>query len=90
MLGNSIEMRLIFRPTLGPLVLGWAPNCFVLGAQFAPGEKRLVCIPVWANHCCKALTILSLISALCASLFQNTIPIWKIVESDQLASEEFN
>ena len=45
MLGNDIEMRLIFRLTLAPLVLGWAPNCFVLGAQFAPGKKRLVCIP---------------------------------------------
>ena len=35
----------IFHQTLGPLVLGWAPNHFVLGAQLAPGEKRLVCIP---------------------------------------------
>ena len=29
-----------------PLVLSWALNHFVLGAQLAPGEKRLVCIPV--------------------------------------------
>ena len=39
MLGNGIEMSLIFGQTLGPLVLGWAPNHFVLGAQLAPGEK---------------------------------------------------
>ena len=45
MLGNGIKMSLIFGQTLGPLVLGWAPNHFVLGAQLAPGEKRLVCIP---------------------------------------------
>ena len=45
MLGNGIEMSLIFGQTLGPLVLGWAPNYFVLGAQHAPGEKRLVCMP---------------------------------------------
>ena len=45
MLGNGIEMSLIFGQTLGPLVLGWTPNHFVLGAQLAPGEKRLVCIP---------------------------------------------
>ena len=45
MLGNGIEMSLIFGQTLGPLVLGWAPNHFALGAQLAPGEKRLVCIP---------------------------------------------
>ena len=46
MLGNGIEMSLIFSQTLGPLVFGWAPNHFVLGAQLAPGEKRLVCVPV--------------------------------------------
>ena len=45
MLGNAVEISLIFRWILGPLVLGWAPNHFVLGAQLAPGEKRLVCIP---------------------------------------------
>ena len=39
-------MSLIFCQILGPLVLGWAPNDFVLGAQLAPGEKMLVCIPV--------------------------------------------
>ena len=38
-------MCLIFRRILGPYVLGWAPNHFVLGAQLAPGEKSLVCIP---------------------------------------------
>ena len=45
MLGNGVEMGFIFRRILGPLVLGWAPNHFVLGAQPAPVEKRLVCIP---------------------------------------------
>ena len=43
--GNAVEISLIFRRILGPLVLGWAPNRFVLGAQLAPGEKRLDCIP---------------------------------------------
>ena len=38
-------MSIIFCQILGPLVLGWAPNHFVLGAQLAPGEKMLVCIP---------------------------------------------
>ena len=38
MLGNGGEMSLIYRRFLGPLVLGWAPNHFVLGAQLAPGE----------------------------------------------------
>ena len=46
MLGNGVEMSLIFRRILGPLVLSWAPNHFVLGAQLAPDEKRLVYIPV--------------------------------------------
>ena len=41
MLGNAVEISLIFRRILGPFVLGWAPNHFVLGAQLAPGEKRL-------------------------------------------------
>ena len=45
MLGNGVEMSLIFCGVLGPLVLGWAPSHFVLGAQLAHGEKRLVCIP---------------------------------------------
>ena len=45
MLVNGVEMSLVFRRILGPLVLGWAPNHFVLGAQLALGEKRLVCIP---------------------------------------------
>ena len=45
MLGNGVEMNLIFLRIQGPLVLGRAPNHFVLGAQLAPGEKRLVCIP---------------------------------------------
>ena len=45
MLDNGVEMSLIFRRILGPLVLGWAPNSFVLGAQLACGEKNQVCIP---------------------------------------------
>ena len=48
MLGNAVEISLIFCRNLCPLVLGCAPNHFVLGAQLAPGEKRLVCIP--AQH----------------------------------------
>ena len=30
---------------LGPLNFGLGPNHFALGAQPAPGEKKLVCIP---------------------------------------------
>ena len=45
MLGNAVEIILIFRWILGPLVLGWAPNHFVWGAQLAPGKKGLVFIP---------------------------------------------
>ena len=45
MLGNAVEISLMLSQILGPLVLGWAPNHFVLGAQLAPGEIRLVCIP---------------------------------------------
>ena len=37
--GNAFEISLIFRWILGPLVLGWAPNHFILGAQLAPGKK---------------------------------------------------
>ena len=39
MLGNAVEISLIFRWILGPLVLGWTPNHFDLGAQLAPGKK---------------------------------------------------
>ena len=39
MLGNAIEVSLIFRRILGPLVFGWALNHFVLEAQLAPGKK---------------------------------------------------
>ena len=46
MIGNGVKISLIFYGILGPLVLGWAPNHIVLGAQLAPNEKRLVCIPV--------------------------------------------
>ena len=42
---NCVEMSSIFCQILGPLVLGWAPNDLILGAQLASGEKKLVCIP---------------------------------------------
>ena len=45
MLGNGVEISSIFHRILGPLALGWAPNHFVLGAQVAPGEKRLNLYP---------------------------------------------
>ena len=41
----GIEMSFIFRRIFGPLVLGWAPNNFVLGAQLAPSEKQVACFP---------------------------------------------
>ena len=46
MLGNGVAMNLFFHRILGPLILGWALNHFVLGAQLASGKERLVCIPV--------------------------------------------
>ena len=46
---NFVKMSSIYCRTLGSLVLGWAPNNFILGAQLAPGEKMLVCIPaIWS------------------------------------------
>ena len=36
----------IFLLDPGPLNFVLGPDHFVLGAQLAPGEKRLVCIPV--------------------------------------------
>ena len=44
MLSYGVEMSLIFRRILGPLVLGLAPN-FDLGAQFAPGQKKVSLFP---------------------------------------------
>ena len=44
MIGNGAEMSSIFYGILDPLVLGWAPNHFLLGAQLATGGQRLVCI----------------------------------------------
>ena len=41
-LGNAVEISVIFRRILDPLVLGWAPYHFVLGAQLAPGEMKKV------------------------------------------------
>ena len=51
MLVNGIKIGLIFRRTMGPLVLVWARNHFVLGAQLAPDEKRLICIPAVDMEC---------------------------------------
>ena len=48
-LGNGDAMSLIFRKILGPLVLGWAPNYIVVGAQLAAEEKRLGCIPAFES-----------------------------------------
>ena len=45
MCGTGITMSLLFRQILGPLILCWAPDHFLLGAQLAPGEKRLVRFP---------------------------------------------
>ena len=39
MLGNGVEICLVFPQILGYFVFGWALNHFVLGAQLAPGEK---------------------------------------------------
>ena len=54
MLGNGIEMSLIFGQTLGPLVLGCAPNHFVLGTQLAAGEKKVSLHPF---ACCSRVAI---------------------------------
>ena len=35
MLGNGVEISSVFCRILGPLVLGWAHNHYVLGAQLA-------------------------------------------------------
>ena len=45
MLGNAVETILIFCRILGPLVLGWAPNHFVLGAQLASAKKKVSLYP---------------------------------------------
>ena len=45
MLDNGVEMSLIFRRILDPLVLSWAPKHFVLGTQLAPGEKKISLYP---------------------------------------------
>ena len=39
MLGNGVEISYNFQRILGPVVLGWAPNHFVLRAQVALSEK---------------------------------------------------
>ena len=67
MLGNGVEMSLILRQILGPLVVGWAPNHFGLGAQLAPGEKRLVCIPDVSSNCLQFRS----------ELHPNCLTLWK-------------
>ena len=52
MLGNGVEMCLVFCRILGSLVLGRAPNHFVLGAQLSPGGKRFICITVVLELVC--------------------------------------
>ena len=42
---NFVEISSIFCQILGPLVLGWAPNHFILGAQLATGEKNISLYP---------------------------------------------
>ena len=39
MIGNGVDISLILHEILGPLVLDWAPNHIVLGAQPAPEKK---------------------------------------------------
>ena len=41
---NSVEISPIFCLFLGPLVLGWDPNHFILRVHLAPGETMLVCM----------------------------------------------
>ena len=51
MLGNGGKMSLVFHRILGHLVLGWAPNHFVVGAQLALCKKKVsefACLPLQA------------------------------------------
>ena len=50
MLGNGVEMNVIFRGILDPLNFRWALYHLILGAQHAPVEIRLVCIPVMGTQ----------------------------------------
>ena len=43
--GIGVGISLIYRQILGPLVLGLASNHFLLGAQLAPGEKKVSLYP---------------------------------------------
>ena len=36
---HGVEISLIYRQILGPLVLGWAPNHYVLGASLLLVKK---------------------------------------------------
>ena len=45
---DCVEMSSITCGILGFLVFGWAPNYLILGAQLAPVEKMLVCIPAFS------------------------------------------
>ena len=49
--GNGVEMSLIFHHILGPLNFHWALNHLALGAQLAPDEIKLVCIPAVSKIC---------------------------------------
>ena len=53
MLGNGGKMSLVFHRILGHLVLGWAPNHFVVGAQLALCKKRLVNLLVYLYKQCR-------------------------------------
>ena len=60
MIGNGVEMSSIFYGILDPLVLGWAPNHFLLGAQLATVGQRLVCIS--DNTVCSRYKLFNLIT----------------------------
>ena len=46
MLGNGVEIC----GNLGPLVLDWTPNHFLLGVQLASGRKKVSLYP--CQSCC--------------------------------------
>ena len=52
MIDNGVDISLIFGQILGPLVLGWAPNHLVLGAQLAPG-KKVKSVSLHPPSCCE-------------------------------------
>ena len=50
MISNGVEMSFIFPRILRPLDLGWVTNHFVLGAQLAPGGKKVSLYPCPYNR----------------------------------------